>query len=98
LELTCTALAVNTATVCPAATVTLEGTVSDPLLLDSGTANPPVSAAELRVTVQGVFPGVLIVRLVQFTLLRLGPPVIVPDPPVAAICAPAAVEATAPVS
>ena len=89
------------AEVCPAATVTLEGTVRFALLLESGTANPPDDAAEFRVTVQGVLPGVLIVRLEQFTALIVGGgawgTVIVPATPLDGIEEPPAVEATIPV-
>jgi hypothetical protein len=55
--------------VCPAATVTLEGTVRFVLLLESETANPPLGAAPLSDTVQEVLPGVLMVALVQLRLL-----------------------------
>jgi len=42
----------NVALVAPAATVTLDGTVTEPLLLDERfTVAPPVGAAPLRVTV-----------------------------------------------
>jgi hypothetical protein len=46
------AVAMNFAVVVPAATVTEAGTVSEVLLLDSATLDPPVGAAEFRVTVQ----------------------------------------------
>jgi hypothetical protein len=39
------------ALVAPAATVTLDGTVAEPLLLERFTTAPPVGAAPLRVTV-----------------------------------------------
>lgn len=41
----------NAAVVCPAATVTLAGTVADVLLLPSVTTAPPVGATALNVTV-----------------------------------------------
>jgi hypothetical protein len=41
----------NVAVVCPAATVTLAGTVADVLLLPSVTTAPPVGATALNVTV-----------------------------------------------
>ena len=56
--------------VCPEATVTLEGTVRLALLLESDTANPLPVAVPLRVTVQVVLPGVLMVELVQVRLLN----------------------------
>jgi hypothetical protein len=42
---------VNEALVAPAATVTLPGTLAEPLLLDSETTEPPEGAAPDRVTV-----------------------------------------------
>ena len=56
--------------VCPAATDTLAGTVRLVLLLESRTANPPSGAVPVSVTVHGVLPGVLIVRLVQLRPLK----------------------------
>ena len=91
-------MAVKPAVVCPEATVTLDGTVRLPLLLESGTTNPPDGAAKFRVTVQGVLPGVVIVRLVQFTPLIVGGTEIAPATPLAGIEEPPAVEATTPVS
>jgi hypothetical protein len=44
-------LTVNVALVVPAVTVTLEGTLAAPLLLESITWAPPVSAGPLSVTV-----------------------------------------------
>jgi hypothetical protein len=85
---------VKLAVVCPEVTVTLEGTVRLALLLESGTANPPDWAAEFRVTVHGVLPGVLMVRFVQLTELRTGGSVIVPETPLEGIDVPPAVEAT----
>ena len=46
----------NPALTAPAATVTLAGTVNNASLLDKATANPPVSAAELNVTVHAETP------------------------------------------
>ncbi len=97
LELTCTAVAVKPAEVCPEVTVTLDGTPKLPLLLESATGNPPEGAAELIVTVQGVVPGVLIVRFVQLTELIVGVAtgtVMVPATPVAGTDEPPEVEAT----
>ena len=87
--------------VCPEATVTLAGTVRLALLLERDTANPPADAAEVKVTEQGVLPGVLIVELVQLTVLRAAAArgrEIAPEPPVAAMEVPPAVEATTLVS
>ena len=44
-------LTVNVALVAPAGTVTLEGTLAAPLLLESATCAPPVGAGPLNVTV-----------------------------------------------
>src|SRR6266403_996517 len=44
-------LTVNVVLLAPAGTVTLEGTVATPLLLESSTCAPPVGAAPLSVTV-----------------------------------------------
>ena len=88
------------ADVCPAATVRLAGTVRLALLLASGTVNPPDGAADVKVTVQGVLPGVAIVRFVQFTALTPDATVgteIEPDPPLAAIDEPPSLAPTTPV-
>ena len=100
MALTCAAVAVKLLEVCPAATVTLDGTVRLVLLLESETVNPPEGAVPVNETVQGVFPGVLIVKLVQFSVLRETDTgsVIVPEPPLAGMEVPAAVDATGPVS
>jgi len=50
-EVTALVLTVNVALVAPAATVTLEGTVATPLLLEGCTCAPPVGAVPLSVTV-----------------------------------------------
>src|ERR1035438_8876393 len=63
------AVAVNVAKVCPAATVTLEGTVTNTLLLDSETVVPPVGAVPLMVTVQLAVPGPVTVFGVQLRLV-----------------------------
>lgn len=87
------------ADVCPAATVTLAGTVRAVFELESGTTNPPAGAGEVKVTEHGVLPGVDIVRLVQLTEDRAAAveTEIVPEPPLAGIEEPTAVEATTPV-
>jgi hypothetical protein len=68
--LTCAPVAVKVLLVCPATTVTLEGTVRLALLLESATASPPIGAVPLNETVQELVPGVLIVALAQFKLLK----------------------------
>jgi hypothetical protein len=65
-------VAVKFAVVAPAPTVTLPGTVTAPLLLASVTPNPPVNAAELRVTVQVVVPEPVNVVLPQESALTDG--------------------------
>lgn len=82
--------------VCPAATVTLDGTVRLVLLLDSETANPPAGAAPFNDTVQELVPGVLIVKGLQFKALRAMDTgrVMVPEPPLEGMELPAAVDAT----
>ena len=57
--------------VCPAATVTFEGTVRLALLLESDTVNPLPEAAPVNPTEQEVLPGVLMVELVQLRLLKV---------------------------
>lgn len=94
--LTCAPIAVKLFEVCPAATITLAGTVRLALLLESATANPPPGAAPLNVTEQEVLPGILIVELVQLRLLK---PIatgreIVPEPPLEGMEVPTAVVAT----
>ena len=55
-------LTVNVALVAPAGTVTLEGTLAAPLLLESATCAPPVGAGPLNVTVpvEGFPPATLV--------------------------------------
>jgi hypothetical protein len=62
------AVAVNVAEVFPAATSTLEGTVTVELLLDIETVIPPVVAVPLIVTVQMADPGPVTVPGVQLRL------------------------------
>ena len=58
-------VAVNWALLEPAATVTLPGSVTLALLSDSVTANPPLEAASLSVTVQVDVPGAFTLAGVQ---------------------------------
>jgi hypothetical protein len=51
ITMTVLVVTVNVAVVAPAATVTLTGTVADPLSLESVTTAPPTGAALLNVTV-----------------------------------------------
>ena len=55
----------------PAATVTLTGTVTLVLLLDSATLAPPAGAAALSVTVQLEVPGETTLDGLQLTLLTV---------------------------
>ena len=83
----------NAADVCPALTVTLDGTVRLELLDDKGTENPPAGAAAFSVTVQDVLAGVL--RLVDVQDSELNwTTVMVPEPPLLAIEFPLASDAT----
>jgi len=95
--LTSTADAVKFAEVCPDATTRLAGTLRLALLLERPTVNPDVGAT-LSDTEQPVEPGVLIEELVQLTPFTLGVTgsVTVPEPPVAEMELPPAVEATTP--
>ena len=70
-------LTVNEALVFPAATVTLLGTLADPLLLESDTTEPPEGAAAVRVTVPvELLPPVTLVgfRVNEETLTPEEPP------------------------
>ncbi len=80
--------------------VTLAGTVRLALLLESETGKPPEGAVPFNETVQGVVPGVLIVKLVQFRELRATERgrLMVPEPPLEGMELPAAVDATTLVS
>jgi len=100
LALTRAAVAVKLLEVCPAAMVTLDGSVRLALLLESETGNPPAGAVPFKETVQGVVPGVLIVKGLQFKVLRETDTgrVIVPVLPLDGIEVPPAVDATTPVS
>ena len=100
MELTWAAVAVKLLEVCPAATVTLDGSVRFALLLASETRNPPAGAVPFRETVQELVPGVLIVKLPQFRVLRETDTgrVMVPVPPLEGMEVPPAVDATTLVS
>lgn len=86
--------------VCPAATVTLEGTVRLVLLLESEIGNPPVGAVPFRETVQELVPGVLMVKGLQFKVLNATDTgrVMLPGLPLEGIDVPLADEATTLVS
>jgi len=86
--------------VCPAATITLEGTVRLALLLDRDTVNPPTGADPVKPTEQEVLPGVLMLALVQLRVLnaRVTGREIAPDPPLAGMEDPVALVATTVVS
>jgi hypothetical protein len=100
LALTCAPVAVKLAEVCPAVTVTLEGTVRFALLLESETGNPPAGAVPFKETVQELVPGVLIVNEPQFKVLRETDTgrVMLPGLPLDGMEVPPAVEATTLVS
>ena len=89
-------MAVKLLELCPAATVTFEGTVRLVLLLESATENPLPEAVPVNATEQEVLPGVLMVELVQLRLLR--PTVtgreIAPETPLEEMDVPPAVVAT----
>ena len=63
-------VAVNVALEAPAATVTLPGAVTLAFPLDSDTANPPVAAAPVRLTVQVALPGAVTELGLQLRLLN----------------------------
>jgi hypothetical protein len=56
----------------PAATITLAGTVTLVLLLESATLDPPVTPAELRVTVQADDPAPVTLAGLHVRLLTVG--------------------------
>ena len=65
---TAVAVAVKLAVVAPPFTATVAGTVAEVLLLDRLTLKPPAGAAELKVTVQALVPGVATDAGVQLKL------------------------------
>jgi len=100
LALTCAPVAVKLLEVWPAATVTLEGTVRLVLLLESETGNPLAGAVPFKETVQELVPGLLMVKGLQFKVLKATDTgrVMLPEVPLAGIEVPLAVEATTLVS
>jgi hypothetical protein len=91
--------AVNPEVICPAVSVTVDGTAKFVLSLESTTTNPPVGAAPLRDIVHSVLPGVLIDLRAQLNPLSETCALereIVPEPPLAGMELPAAVAATTP--
>ena len=87
--------------VCPAATVTLEGTVRLVLLLESETGTPPTGAVPFKETVQELVPGVLMVNGLQLKVPREMDDtgrVMLPGVPLEGMEVPPAVAATTPVS
>jgi hypothetical protein len=63
-------VAAKVALVAPAATLTVDGTVTEALLLERLTLSPPVAAAALRVTVQISVPAPVKDELVQVNALN----------------------------
>ena len=87
----------NVAAVCPAPTVTLDGTVRFELLEDRGTENPPAGAAAFRVTGQEVLVGTL--RLVDVQDSELNCTTLIPpEPPLLAMAEPVPSDVTTPVT
>jgi hypothetical protein len=72
--------AMKPALVAFAATITDVGTVTDAILLDRCTANPPAGAAAVRPTVQASDPAPVIAALLHDTVLRVDP-CVSPDEP-----------------
>ena len=84
----------------PAATVTLEGTVRLVLLLESEMEKPPAGAVPFKETVQELVPGVLMVKGLQFKVVKVTDTgrVMLPEVPLDGIEVPPAVDATTLVS
>jgi hypothetical protein len=74
-EETADTVAVNAALVAPAATVTVDGTVTAELLLARFTVSPPLAAATFSETVQESLPAPVIEEFVHDTALGVGIPV-----------------------
>jgi hypothetical protein len=74
-EETAETVAEKLALVAPAATVTVEGTVTDELLLARFTVAPPLAAATFSETVHESLPAALIDELAHQTALGVGMPV-----------------------
>ena len=85
------AVAVKDAVVAAAATVTLAGTVKLALLLVKATAEPPVGAGPLKVTVQALVPGPVSDAGLQVRLLTVTAGTVT-TPPVAEVVSAMAVE------
>jgi hypothetical protein len=85
------AVAVKEPVVAAAATVTLAGTVKLALLLVKVTADPPVGAGPLRVTVQALVPGPVKEAGLQVRLLTVTDGTLT-TPPVAEVVSDMAVE------
>jgi hypothetical protein len=64
--------AVKPADVAPLGTVTLDGTETAELLLDTATATPPLGAAAVRLTVHASLPAPVIEALAQVSPLIVG--------------------------
>ncbi len=75
VEVTGDTVAVKLALIAPAATVTLEGTLTSELLLTRLTVNPPLAAAAFNVTVQASVPAPLMELLPQLSADSTGTPV-----------------------
>ena len=94
-------MAVNVALAWPGGICRLAGMVTFVLLTDRGTVNPPAGAGPVKVAVQGVLAGVLRFAVVQFRPARdttCDDNEIAPDPPLAVIPEPSAVETNTPVT
>jgi hypothetical protein len=74
-------VAVNSALVAPASTVTVLDTVTAELLVDRFTSSPPLGAATVSVTAQASVPDPVMAPLPQYSALNAAEPVpVVPVP------------------
>jgi len=100
--LTAVTAALNVALGEPAATLTVDGTVTALLLLARLTVNPPVAAAAFSVTVQLSVPDPVNESVVQLSPLNTGTPVplreMVVEPPLAALLVRVTVPLSAPLA